>query len=72
MKILSHAVNLLETALSQQKKKKKNLSETAWLMVLLDPQKKMVLLLLSMGENQRDREFSVTVIVGSISSYILS
>lgn len=30
----------------------------------------MVLLLLSMGENHRDRKLSVTVIVGSISSYI--
>ena len=71
MKILFHAVNLLETALSQQKKKKK-LVGNGVVNGFARSSKKMVLLLLSMGENQRDRELSVTVIVGSISSYILS
>ena len=72
MKILFHAVNLLETALSHQKKKKKKLVGNGVVNGFARSSKKMVLLLLSMGENQRDREFSVTVIVGSISSYILS
>ena len=71
MKILFHAVNLLETALSHQKKKKK-LVGNGVVNGFARSSKKMVLLLLSMGENQRDRELSVTVIVGSISSYILS
>ena len=69
MKILSHAVNLLETALSHPKKK---LVGNGVVNGFARSSKKMVLLLLSMGENQRDRELSVTVIVGSISSYILS